>query len=460
MAKILNLLCYNKRSKTNLLGDKMSFQNLPQIDKILNLECFKNAVKPILAGIARNILATQRDRIKSGENLPDTIELIAQEYAKFEKRELRALINATGVVMHTNLARSVIDERIVQRASEVITSYSNLEYNVTSGGRGNRYDYIGELLGALFGCEDALVVNNNASAVFLVLNTFAKGGETIVSRGELVEIGGSFRVPDVMREAGTTLHEVGTTNKTHLYDYQNAINERTKMLLKVHRSNFSIVGFSEEVGLGELSSLAKSANLPFYYDLGSGYVGELAHNLGKDEPSVQKLMQSGADLVSFSGDKLFSSAQAGIILGSGAMIAKLRKNQLLRMLRVDKITLAILAQSVKAYLNHEFDAFCTPRMINLSIDELTKRANFINSHLAKPLEIIQTSTYVGGGSLPNKTYPSIALKVIGDAEQNERKYRDQGVIGRIENGSFLLDIRTILPKDMQKFIKIINESEK
>lgn len=449
-------------SKTKLLGGKMSFQNLPQVDKILNLECFTNELKPVVANLAREILNTERNKIKQGlssKNSDEIISEICQSYENFKAKELKRVINATGVVMHTNLARSVIDEQILNRAKEIITSYSTLEYSLKDGKRGNRYEYVGTLLAALFGCEDALVVNNNASAVFLVLNTFAKGGETVVSRGELVEIGGSFRVPDVMSASGTILHEVGTTNKTHLYDYENAINENTKMLLKVHRSNFDIVGFCESVDTAELSSLAKERNLIDYYDLGSGYVGELAHKLGKDEPSIAKIMQNGVSLISFSGDKLFGSVQSGIILGKRKLIAKLRKNQLLRMLRVDKITIAILCESIKAYLNKEFELLSTPKHINKSVAELENLAIFINKRLKKSLEIYQTQTFVGGGSLPNKTYPSLALKIKGDAIINEELYRKNGVIGRIENGAFLLDLRSILDKDIEILIEKIDQIE-
>lgn len=327
----------------------MSFQNLPQIDKILNLERFKDAIKPVLGEISRDILKEQRELLKLGQNSlskESIIEKIAQKYEQYKAGELAPLINATGVSIHTNLGRSVIDERIYERAKEIICSYSNLEYNLLSGSRGNRYDYSAGLLSTLFGSEDALIVNNNASAVFLVLNTFARGGETIVSRGELVEIGGSFRVPEVMSASGTSLKEIGTTNKTRLGDYENAINENTKMLLKVHRSNFDVVGFSEDVGIGEISNLAKSKGLLDYYDLGSGHIGDLPYNLDKDEPSVSKILQSGSSLVSFSGDKLFGSVQCGIILGKKELIAKLRKNQLLRMLRVDKVIISLLCESI------------------------------------------------------------------------------------------------------------------
>ncbi|MDU6827178.1 MULTISPECIES: L-seryl-tRNA(Sec) selenium transferase [Campylobacter] len=441
----------------------MSFQNLPQIDKILNLERFKDALKPVLSEISRDVLKEQRELLKLGQNSLSKeaiIEKIAQKYEQYKACELAPLINATGVSIHTNLGRSVIDERIYERAKEIICSYSNLEYNLLSGSRGNRYDYSARLLSTLFGSEDALIVNNNASAVFLILNTFARGGETIVSRGELVEIGGSFRVPEVMSASGTSLKEIGTTNKTRLGDYESAINENTKMLLKVHRSNFDIVGFSEDVGIGEISNLAKSKGLLDYYDLGSGHIGDLPYNLDKDEPSVSKILQSGSSLVSFSGDKLFGSVQCGIILGKKELIAKLRKNQLLRMLRIDKVIISLLCESIKAYINKEFSLITMLNQLHKSVDELKILAGEINQNLARPLEILDTQTFVGGGTMPNKRIPSIALALKGDAQTNERNFRAKRVIGRIENDKFLLDLRCVLQKDVAKLTKVINEVTK
>jgi len=436
------------------------FKNLPQIDKILNLDRFKEAIKPVLGRIAREVISEQREILKQGGVALDEsgiIEKISKIYAEQDAKALHPVINATGVVIHTNLGRSVIDPEILRRAQDIICGYSNLEYNLVSGSRGNRYDYLSSLAATLFNSEDALVVNNNASAVFLVLNTFGAGGETVVSRGELVEIGGSFRVPDVMSASGTTLREVGTTNKTRIGDYENAINEHTKMLLKVHRSNFDIVGFCQSAQIGEISALARERGLIDYYDLGGGYAGELPYNLGKDEPCVAKILQSGVSLISFSGDKLFGSVQAGIILGRRELIAKLRKNQLLRMLRVDKVIISLLCESMKAYINKEFSLISTQAQLRKSEDELTDLARKISENLARPLEILPTQTYVGGGTLPNRKFPSVALGVAGDAEANEAKFRERGVIGRIENGKFLLDLRSVLPRDEEKLIKIINK---
>ena len=304
-------------------------RKLPQIDKFIKNERFFGLDTSLLTKVARAELESLRAQILGGQNCPGLDAIVQNTLARYEKASnlsLRSLINATGVIIHTNLGRSAIDPEILRRAAPVITGYSNLEYSVEKGGRSNRYDYVGGLLAELFGFEDAVIVNNNASAVFLVLNTFSKGGEAIISRGELVEIGGSFRVPEVMANSGAILREVGTTNKTNLRDYEDAINENSKLILKVHRSNFDIVGFSEDVAMPDLSALARERNLIDYFDLGGGFYGELPYGLERNEPNLKNLKD--ASLVSFSGDKLFGSVQCGIILGKRELIAKLKKNQL------------------------------------------------------------------------------------------------------------------------------------
>lgn len=435
-------------------------RKLPQIDKFIKNERFFGLDTSLLTKVARAELESLRAQILGGKNCPGLDEIVQNTLARYEKASnlsLRSLINATGVIIHTNLGRSAIDPEILRRAEPVITGYSNLEYSVEKGGRSNRYDYVGGLLAELFGFEDAVVVNNNASAVFLVLNTFSKDGEAIISRGELVEIGGSFRVPEVMANSGAILREVGTTNKTNLRDYEDAINENSKLILKVHRSNFDIVGFSEDVAMQDLSALARERNLIDYFDLGGGFYGELPYGLERNEPNLKNLKE--ASLVSFSGDKLFGSVQCGIILGKRELIAKLKKNQLLRMLRVDKVIISLLAQSVKAYANREFELITTVKQLYKSVDELEKTANFINSQLKTPLEIVRTMTFVGGGTMPNKRIPSLALAVKGNANENEAKFRKNLVIGRIEEGKFLLDLRSVLDADVQNLIEKINETD-
>ena len=436
-----------------------NLRTLPQIDKILNHKPFKDYNKGILARISRELLNSIRSNLKDEEiNEEKIYAQINKNYKAFEKKALKPLINATGIVMHTNLGRSVIDEKSWQRAKQIACSYSNLEYDLESGSRGNRYDYTGYLLSTLFGCEDALVVNNNASAVFLVLNTFGKGGRCVLSRGELVEIGGGFRVPEVMKESGAILAEVGTTNKTRLSDYENALDENTKMLVKVHRSNFDIVGFKQDTSLEEIAKLAKERGIISYYDLGGGAVSSLA--CFNSEPAPQKLIKTGVDLLSFSGDKLFGSVQAGIILGKKELIAKLRKNQLLRMLRSDKITLALLASTVLSYLDKDYNSVPTVFLLSRSTSELKSVAKRINNSCKNIASIIDTATFGGGGTLPNVKIQSVALafraKKGQKIENLERDFRQKGVIGRIENQCFLLDLRSVLPSDESALITAIN----
>ena len=436
-----------------------NLRTLPQIDKILNHKPFKDYNKGILARISRELLNSIRSNLKDEEiNEEKIYAQINKNYKAFEKKALKPLINATGIVMHTNLGRSVIDEKSWQRAKQIACSYSNLEYDLESGSRGNRYEFAGYLLSTLFGCEDALVVNNNASAVFLVLNTFGKGGRCVISRGELVEIGGGFRMPEVMKESGAILAEVGTTNKTRLSDYENALDENTKMLVKVHRSNFDIVGFKQDTSLEEVASLAKERGIISYYDLGGGAVSHLA--CCDSEPAIQKLIKTGVDLLSFSGDKLFGSAQAGIILGKKELIAKLRKNQLLRMLRSDKITLALLASTVLSYLDKDYNSVPTVFLLSRSTSELKSVAKRINNSCKNIASIIDTATFGGGGTLPNVKIQSVALafkaKKGQKIENLERDFRQKGVIGRIENQCFLLDLRSVLPSDESALITAIN----
>jgi len=308
-------------------------RKLPKIDKIVLNPKFKGLNPTRLAEITKKKIENLRESIlsKKIEDFDDEelLKEIRYSYDKLFEPSLKPLINATGVILHTNMGRSLIAENLLGEASKVITNYSNLEYNQEKGCRGERYEHVSEHLKNLLHVEDVLVVNNNASAVFLILNTFSKNKEAIVSRGELVEIGGSFRIPEVMSQSGAILHEVGATNKTKQADYANAINENTAMLMKVHQSNFSIEGFSEDTNYADIKNLCVENNLIDYYDLGSGYIPELPYNLGNNEPSLKTILKDDPSLISFSGDKLFGSVQAGIIAGKKELIAKLKKNQLI-----------------------------------------------------------------------------------------------------------------------------------
>ncbi|EDM24570.1 L-seryl-tRNA(Sec) selenium transferase [Caminibacter mediatlanticus] len=432
------------------------FRKIPKVDKILSK---LNYPKKVAIPIINKHLNKLRENIKNGvikeideDNLIKKIEL---EIKKAFSPSMLNIINATGVIIHTNLGRSLIDEEIFEKAKQLSTRYSNLEYNLEKGKRGDRYTHASKFLRLLFGCEDALIVNNNAAAVFLILNTFAKDKEVIVSRGELVEIGGSFRIPEVMKASGAKLIEVGTTNKTKIQDYKEAITENTSMLMKVHKSNYTIEGFSEEASLEEIVNLAKDNNLLDYYDLGSAYLPPLPYNLGKNEPSIFDIMKNNPSLVSSSGDKLFGSVQAGIILGKKELIAKLKKNQILRMFRVDKITLSIIEATALEYLKENYEKIPTLKLLYQNEEKLIKKAKKIIELSGKDLEIKKTFTYVGGGTMPNKKIPSIAIVLNGNPTKLEKYFRENLIIGRIENEKFLLDVRTILEDEFEKVAKVI-----
>lgn len=435
---------------------------LPKIDKCLSHPLFEGCNPALLMKIARTHIEALRHALLHKEIDSFEEEALMQEikkaYDKVFDPSLKPLINATGVILHTNMGRSLISKTLLERASAVICNYSNLEYNLEEGCRGERYEHVSHHLKALLGVEDVLVVNNNASAVFLILNTFAKAKEVVVSRGELVEIGGSFRIPEVMKHSGALLCEVGATNKTKKSDYENAINENTVMLMKVHQSNFSIEGFSEAVAYEEIKSLATQHSLLDYYDLGSGYIPKLPYNLGNREHSLEEILTCNPSLISFSGDKLFGSVQAGIIAGRADLIATLKQNQLLRMLRVDKITLSLLEESIKAYLKEEWESIPTLWLLFRSIEELTQRALHVKEAVGQAYcDIMPSETYMGGGTLPNRKFPTIALHVKGKATVLERKFREKLVIGRIEEDKFLLDFRTILPHNEVLLIDIIKQ---
>jgi len=435
---------------------------LPKIDKFITNSEFKGFNRKLLIKISRDVIENLRKDMLVGNTLQidekKLIEEVKTKYNKLFESSLKPLINATGIILHTNMGRSPISKEILNRASKVICNYSTLEYNQQEGCRGERYDHVCNYFKNLLNVEDVLIVNNNASAVFLVLNSFAKNQEIVVSRGELVEIGGSFRIPEVMRQSGAILHEVGTTNKTKISDYENAINDNTAMLMKVHKSNFSIEGFCEDVNYQDIKELCNKHGLIDYYDLGSGYITELPYNLGKKEPSLVEILERNPSLISFSGDKLFGSVQAGIILGKKELIQKLKNNQLLRMLRVDKITLSILEETLKAYLIEDYKLIPTLWMLSQDIDLLRERAQTMQKAIGKEkCKVIETTTFMGGGTLPNRQFPSIALHIKGKATHLEKKFRSYDLIGRIENDMFLIDFRSILPEQDNQIIKIINK---
>jgi len=442
-------------------------RELPQVDKFIKYKEFESYSPKLVGQIAKEVITNTRNEILEGKRTTldksDLIQEVIKQYEELITPSLQEVINATGVIVHTNLGRSLIEPEMFDKAKTIATSYNNLEYDLKQGKRGERYSHITKVLQQLTGCEDAIVVNNNASAVFLVLNTFAKNKEVIVSRGELVEIGGSFRVPDVMAQSGAVLKEIGTTNKTHRADYENAINDNTSMLMKVHKSNYSIEGFTSEVGFEEVVKVAQDKNLIDYYDMGSGHMIDLPYGLDLKEPSILKYMEHKPSLMSFSGDKLLGSVQAGIIIGKKELIQELKKNQLLRMLRVDKITLALLEENIKSILLGNINEIPTLRMLLTSTDVLNQRALELQNSLKDicNTSIIQTQTVIGGGTTPNQKIPTVALSLeFKNYKPNkiEKLLRSSNLVGRIENDKFLLDFRTINPKDLKKLEEIIKNT--
>ncbi len=434
------------------------FKKLPKVDKIISNKEFENLNKTLLTNITREQIELLRQDIKDKKiDFIDEQKLINDVFDIYKnktKSSLKPLINATGVILHTNLGRAVISEEAFKKAKDIACGYSNLEFDLRTGKRGQRYTHVKNLFKTILDTEDVLVVNNNASAVYLILNTFAKDKKVIVSRGELVEIGGSFRVSEVMKQSGARLKEVGTTNKTKLSDYENAIGKKTAMLLKVHKSNFIIKGFSQEVSLSEIVELSKKHNLIDYYDAG----GASLFDFKDDELDLRKILKLNPSLVSFSGDKLFGSVQCGIIIGKNELIKKLKQNQLLRMFRVDKITLALLEATLQSYLSENLEQIPTLKLFSRSLEELKQIALFLSENLPKnSFEIIDTKTYMGGGTLPERLYPSIALHIKGEAEKMQVKFRKNGVIGRVECERFLLDLKSVLDTDLQKLKSVLED---
>ena len=439
-------------------------KSIPKIDKFIKNKTFDGFSKELITKISKEVIDNLRKNILDenvsfiDENI--LISQVIENYNQIISPSLQSVINATGIIVHTNLGRRLINKKSLEKAIQIATSYNNLEYDLIEGKRGERYAHIVKTLQNLTGCEDAIVVNNNASAVFLILNTFAKNKEVLVSRGELVEIGGSFRVPEVMSQSGAILKEIGTTNKTHLADYENSINENTSMLMKVHKSNYSIEGFTSEVDFKEIVKTAKQNNVIDYYDMGSGHMIDLPFNLSEKEPSILEIMKYNPSLLSFSGDKLLGSVQAGIIIGKKELISKIKKNQLLRMLRVDKITLCILEDNLNSYLKNELDEIPTLNMLFTSIETLENRANNLKEKIENicNCEVIHTQTLIGGGTTPNRKIPSVGVSIsFKDFKPNkiEKLLRANNLITRIENEKVLLDFRTIQEIEIEQIANII-----
>ncbi|MGF7087103.1 L-seryl-tRNA(Ser) seleniumtransferase [Kroppenstedtia sanguinis] len=406
-------------------------------------------------------IAMNRRVILENETIqgPSMAELAAQavdSLHRLTEPRLRPVLNGTGVVLHTNLGRAVLSEAATEAIQRVARSASNLEFRLEEGVRGSRYDHVEDLLRRLTGAEAALVVNNNAAAVFHVLQVLAKGKEVIVSRGQLVEIGGSFRVSEIMRESGGRLVEVGTTNKTRIQDYEQALTDETGMLMKVHTSNFRILGFTEEASRQQLATLAQKRNIPFFEDLGSGVLYDLKTRGIGNEPTIQECLEAGADLLSFSGDKLLGGPQAGIIVGKKSWIDRLKKNQLTRSLRVDKFTLAALEATLRHYLNPEEAVREIPTLRQILKDEgeLQSAAEQLSGRIqdtvgeALQIEIVPARSEVGGGSMPGVELPTHCVAIAPrqiSLTQLEYRLRQAPVpvVGRVSQDRLFLDPRTL-----------------
>jgi len=452
---------------------KELLRKLPKIDELLKEEAvelsLKNNSRVLVVESLRETIDKYRedilkDRIEDfqEQNILEDFKILLD---KKSSPKLRKVINATGTIIHTNLGRSLLSQEAVESVVKVAESYNNLEYDVEKGARGSRYSHVEEIIKKVTGAEAAMVVNNNAAAVMLVLNTLCKGKEAIVSRGQLVEIGGSFRVPDVMTFSGASLVEVGTTNRTHLYDYENNITENTGVLLKVHTSNFKILGFTEEVSLEEMVALGNKSNLPVVEDIGSGVLVDFSKYGFTYEATVQESIKKGVDVVTFSGDKMLGGPQGGIIVGKKKYIDQMKKNQLTRALRIDKMTLAALEATFKHYLDEEeaIKKIPTLNMILSPKEEIKKKAQKLKKKLQASAEGFRFSlqedfAMVGGGSMPTERIDSYVIKVSSDsftAEQIEyqlRRYK-YPVIIRIYNGEVILDGRTLSEKDFDTIVE-------
>ncbi|MPM57432.1 L-seryl-tRNA(Sec) selenium transferase [bioreactor metagenome] len=455
---------------------------LPSVDEVLGASKIVDISKEyprslILESIREAIDLKRKEIARLKEEEVNKFNLNNQEIVESTLNRLRInyslslkkVINATGTVVHTNLGRSLLSETLKDDLWEAASRYSNLEYNLEKGERGSRYDHLTNTIKRLTKAEDVLVVNNNAAAVLLVLSTLAKDKEAIVSRGELVEVGGSFRIPSIMELSGAKLVEVGATNKTHLKDYENAINEDTSVLMKVHTSNYRILGFTESVEIDELSEIGKKYNIPVIEDLGSGVFIDLSKYGLSYEPTVLDSINKGADIVTFSGDKMLGGPQAGIIVGKKEYIDKMKKNQLTRALRVDKLTICALEATLRMYLDEEraIKEIPTLRMLTYKIEELEEKAkkllNMINKlNLEADICIEDGLSQVGGGSMPLET---IKTKVISITPNNmnvstlEKKLRlgEANIIARVYDNKYVLDVRTIFDDEYEI---IVNELDK
>jgi L-seryl-tRNA(Ser) seleniumtransferase len=464
----------NPRVKTTAKSEL--FRKLPSVDEVVRDAAICALAESYghdpLADAARTVLDRLRQEITSGLLDDNSLDLALSGLAGALENQLRLAlgcslrpaINATGVILHTNLGRAPLSDAAIEHIRGTAASYSNLEFDLGAGVRGKRDAHVARLFQKLLGHGAAgtntIVVNNNAAAVLLALNTLADGGEVVVSRGELVEIGGSFRIPDVMAKSGAILREVGTTNRTRAADYEAAINERTRLLLRVHRSNFEITGFTEQASTTELVALARKCGIPLMEDLGSGALFDLRSIGIGGEPGVLDSLRSGVDIVTYSGDKLLGGPQAGLISGRSDLIARMRSNSLFRALRVDKLTYAALEATLLAYVRRDHDAVPTLRMMRLSKEEIGQRAEEIRKQIASSklkIEILDGESLLGGGAAPSSVLPTRVMALSCDglsADELAARFRasDPPIIVRVEDGCVLLDLRTVFREQDESII--------
>ena len=447
-------------------------RRLPAVDRLLELAraeaCFELIPPAVVVACIRAVVDGDRRRIREGGRVPEqdladqaVMQRVKEAVRAAMQPKLRPVVNATGVVIHTNLGRSLLAEEAVANLAVVAGRYSNLEYDLAEGRRGSRYMAVRDLLCELTGAQDAMVVNNNAGAVLISLETIARGRGVVVSRGDLVEIGGSFRIPDVMAKSGAVLREVGTTNRTHLRDYEGAIDSTAALLLKVHWSNYSIVGFTAQVSLKELVALGNRHGLPVMEDLGSGTLIDFSKFGLPREPTVQDSVASGADVVTFSGDKLLGGPQAGIIVGRASIIDRIRKNPINRALRIDKLTLAALETTLRLYRDEgrAMAAIPTLRMLTESETAIEARARELADRLSAlgdgrlTSALVRRPSKAGGGALPLLDLPSCCLQIrIEGLSANALELRlrrsDPPIIARIEEDAYTMDLRTVQTGDL------------
>ncbi|SHI02309.1 L-seryl-tRNA(Sec) selenium transferase [Clostridium collagenovorans DSM 3089] len=460
--------------------NKNLLKSLPKMDELLENDKIKKVIESSMRVLVIESLREAIDYYRTGILKDKITELNNEEivdYAleileKKKQNKLRRVINATGTVIHTNLGRSILSKQALEAVENVAVNYNNLEYDVEAGKRGSRYSHIEELLVKITGAEAGLVVNNNAAAVMLILNTLCKDKEAIVSRGQLVEIGGSFRIPDVMAFSSAKLIEVGTTNRTHDYDYTRNINENTGVLLKVHTSNFKIMGFTEEVDLETLVKMGKEHNIPVVEDIGSGVLVDFNKYGFIPEPTVQESIKKGVDVVSFSGDKMLGGPQAGIIVGKKEYIDRMKKNQITRALRIDKMTLAALEATLKLYLDEKeaIENIPTLNMILSDKETLKQKAFRLKRKLSsKTTEFsykVETEySMVGGGSMPTETIEGYAVKFTCDKmtpQQIEIALRNNKtpIVVRVNNGEVILDVRTLKVEEFDIILDALVNIEK